>query len=120
MKVLLILAIPFVIFLLAVTGTVTLEDKKERMRCGIASIIAAIVGFFAIGMAIRANHNAWYSSAADKLMAASVKAMEEGREADVLREWKAMDKKFRWQYETKGDFRKIAEEAIEGMSGNAK
>ncbi len=94
------------------------SDKRvTRVNYGIGATIIAALTFFFTGTVMSFNYNAWYSSAADRLMAASVKAMEEGREADVLREWKAMDKKFRCLYGTKGDFRKIAEEAIEGISG---
>lgn len=44
--------------------------------------------------------------------------MEQGRQADVIREWKAMDQKFRWLYGVKGNFREIAEDAIKGMNGS--
>ena len=115
-----IFAVLFLLLMIFVWAAAVSDDKPRRVNYGIGATIIAALAFFFTGTVISFNYNAWYSSAADRLMAASVKAMEEGREADVLREWKAMDKKFRWQYETKGDFRKIAEEAIEGMSGNAK
>lgn len=94
------------------------DDRGKRIRYGIVSILAAALGFFVVGFTTSFNYNAWYSAAADKLIEASVKAMESGRQADVLREWKVMDEKFRWTYETKGNFRKLAEQAIKGLSGS--
>lgn len=111
-----IFAVLFLVLLAFMWTAITSDDRKRRIRYGALSIIAAALGFFVTGSAISFNHNAWYSSAADKLLKASVKAIEEGRQSDVLREWKALDEKFRWSYESRGNFRKLAEEAIKGMS----
>lgn len=111
-----LLSILFLLLMLLIGAAVTSEQRGRRLRYGIAARIFAAIAFFFTGTVVSFNYNAWYSSAADKLLTASVKAMEEGRQAAVLREWKAMDGKFRWSYETRGNFRKIAEEAIQGMS----
>ena len=111
-----IFAILFLVLLAFMWTAITSEDRRRRVRYGTVSIFAAALGFFFTGSVVSFNHNAWYSSAADNLIEASVKSMEEGRQAEVLREWKAMDEKFRWNYESRGNFRKITEEAIHGMS----
>ena len=113
-----VFTILFLILLAFLWTAIVAEDRKKRVRYGIVAILAAGLGFFVAGSAISFNYNAWYSSAADKLLEASVKGMEEGRQAEVLREWKAMDKKFRWSYEVKGNFRRLVEEAVEGMGGS--
>lgn len=111
-----IFAVPFLVLIASIWTAVTSEDRRRRIRYGIAAILAAAICFFLVGTVASFQHNDSYSRAADKLLEASVNALEGGRQAEVLREWKAMDQKFRQSYETRGNFREITEEAIKGMN----
>ena len=113
-----IFGVLFLVLLAFMWTAIVLNDRRRRIRYGAVSILAAALGFFFTGSVISFTYNSWYSSAADKLVEASVKAMEEGRQEEVIREWKAMDARFRRSYETRGNFRGIAEDAIKGMSGS--
>lgn len=113
------LVIPIVFFLVLtglLAGTASEAKPSIRRGCALAAFLVAALGYFATGMARSFELNVWYSGSAHKLLDRTVAALEQGRQAEVIREFKTMRDSLEVTYEHRGNFRDLAEKTSEALS----
>jgi hypothetical protein len=64
--------------------------------------------FFAANTVQTFNINIWYSTAASNLLGASIQALEEERDQEVIHEFQQMQESLISTYEHRGNFRALA------------
>ena len=64
---------------------------------------------------VRLNYNIWYSDATNKLITATVKKLEDGKNDLVIEELKKLQEQLHVTYERKGNYDELVREAVKDM-----
>ena len=116
MSALLIIAIFFLILGFLIFSMAMSERRSIRMGLAIASFLWACTMFKMAGWVEGLNRNIWYSKAASGLIKASIEGLEDGRSDQVLKEMKIINENLKVTYESKGNFKDLADEASERLN----
>ena len=92
------------------------ERRSIRMGLAVASFLWACTMFKMAGWAEGLNRNIWYSKAASGLIKASIEGLEDGRSDQVLKEMKIINENLDVTYESKGNFKNLADDASERLN----
>lgn len=111
-----IIIIFFAILAAFIAGTVFAQRKSVRVVAAIAAFGWACFMFMAASWAESLNYNIWYSSAASKMLEASIISIEQGQQDAVLREMRRMTNELDVTYERRGNFKELAERMAESLT----
>ena len=90
---------------------------RMRRVLGAAMVLMLVASVAYQRIAERFSANAYFTSAAQKLMDESIQGLENGRQDAVLREWRRARQKFGATYENRGAFAEVVAAAVAGMRG---
>ena len=91
-------------------------SRAQRLTCGIlALIMLTVVTWFATYVLNQMHYNAWYGFATKELVDETVRGIESGKTAMVLRELKAFQGEYQPTYENKARYVPLVEQTTERM-----
>ena len=99
-----------------IAGTAYAQKRSFRIVLALAAFGWACLMFVAASWAETLNYNAWYSSAASKMLDAFVGGIEQGRQEAVLTEMRRMTNELEVTYEHRGNFKELAERAAASLT----
>lgn len=99
----------FAVLAAFIAGTAFAQKKSVRIVSALAAFGWACLMFVAASWAESLNYNAWYSSAASKMLDACISGIEQGRQEAVLTEMRRMTNELEVTYEHRGNFKELAE-----------
>ncbi|MDQ8196360.1 hypothetical protein QEH59_18160 [Coraliomargarita sp. SDUM461004] len=106
----------FAVLALLIAGAAFRQKKNERIAFAVSAFVFSCLMYQLAGFAHSLSYNIWYSSATDKLLEASIGALEEKREGQLLNELKSLRENLVVTYEFKGDYPEQALEAVENLT----
>lgn len=114
---LLIVVFFFGVLALLMREAVVGKTMRARTVAGVMAFGFSALMFLGARWVETANHRVWYGTAARKLLDATTEAIDAGKAAEVSRELKAMRKELNVTYESRGNFKELAEETVVRLKG---
>ena len=108
----------FMVLAILIAGAAFTQKKSARVVAALAAFGWACLMFMAASWAERLNYNAWYSSAASKMLDAYIGGIEQGRQEAVLVEMRRMTNELDVTYEHRGNFKELAERAVSSLTSS--
>lgn len=109
----------FAILAALIAGAAWRNKKKERIAFAVCAFLWACLMYQLAGLAHSLNYNIWYSSSTDKLLEASIVALEEKRERQLLDEMESLRENLVVTYELKGDYPDQVLKTVENLTPKA-
>jgi hypothetical protein len=106
----------FMVLAALIGGAAFAQRKSARVLSAAGAFAWSCLMFLAAGWAQSLNYNIWYSKAASKMLSAFVAGIEDGRQAAVLREMRRMTNELHVTYESRGNFKELAERAAKSLT----
>lgn len=111
-----IIVLFFTVLAALIAGAAFAQKKSVRIVSALAAFGWACLMFVAASWAESLNYNAWYSSAASKMLEAYIGSIEQGRQEAVLAEMRRMTNELEVTYEHRGNFKELAERAAVSLT----
>jgi hypothetical protein len=102
-----------------IAGTALRKKRNERIVFAVSAFMWSCLMLELAGWAESLNYNIWYSSATDDLLTASIQALEENKEGELLREMKALQESLVVTYEMRGDYPDQVLKTVEKLTPKA-
>ena len=88
------------------------ETGKPGLISGVLTILAATyLAFVAVLLGTQLSYNDWYGGATKSLVDEGLRGLEAGKTQEVLEELKRFQEAYHPTYETRANYRELAEEA---------
>ena len=92
------------------------KKRNERIAFAVMAFLFSCLMYHLAGFTHSLSYNLWYSSATNKLLEASISALEEKREDQLLDELESLKENLVVTYEFKGDYPEQVLEAVENLT----
>ena len=106
----------FLILAALIYGAAVSTHVRRRVIMASAAFLWSFLMFQSASFLETLNYNIWYSKAAAKFLDASILGIEEGRKSEVLTEMKQMRGALRPSYESRGNFKELANGAAKRLN----
>jgi len=99
----------FAVLAALIVGSVICSHKRNRIVFGIMTLAWASLMFIAANEVQTYNLNAWYSSAAARMIDSSIAAIDSGKHQELNTGLKKMRGNLIVTYENRGDFKQLSD-----------